>query len=404
MQLVVTRAPAARETADVAPVEGITRAEPAELALEELEPGLAVRGAYAPSEAAFAQLLDRWELGGKGLGRDRLAALLWSSYLVGMELPGKRALFWSLDLRFRDDVPGSTSFSYVATVDRADEQMEFVDVTADLTCGETPWAQAKVRAFVRRELPSPAPTARLSPGPGSDARRGTVAVVIGGSRGLGAALVQNLVMEGCTVLATYWQSADDAERLALGLSEAPGTVEFLQGDAGDEAWCRDVLGSRVAEHSRLDLLVCNAAPALRPLGLDPEGLERFQDFTTTSLRLVASPLAALIEPLSERSGTCVLVSSSALREPPADWPHYVTAKSAAEGLIGWAATKYPRVRFLVARPPRMRTAMTNSPGAHWNAVAAESVAHTILQQLSGPAGGGVELLETFVSPRATADG
>ena len=76
-----------------------------------------------------------------------------------------------------------------------------------------------------------------------------------------------------------------------------------------------MLYPRVAQHARLDILVCNAAPALRPLGLSVDELARFQDFAATSLALVAAPLAALLEPLSEQSGCCVLVSSSALACP-----------------------------------------------------------------------------------------
>ena len=222
-----------------------------------------------------------------------------------------------------------------------------------------------------------------------------VAVVIGGSRGLGAALVQALAMNGCTVLATYWKSGDDADRVVASLENAPGTVEFVQGDAGDEAWCRDVLYPRVAAHARLDILVCNAAPALRPLGLSVDELARFQDYATTSLGLVAAPLAALLEPLAERSGSCVLVSSSAVEAPPADWPHYVAAKSAAEGLIQWAAAANEHVRFLVARPPRMQTDLTNTPGGHRGALLPEQVAAAILRRLSDRSRDRVDTLSSF---------
>jgi NAD(P)-dependent dehydrogenase (short-subunit alcohol dehydrogenase family)/acyl dehydratase len=371
------------------------RLEPIDRAPEEIDPDTAVSGSYAPAQPAFDDLLDRWDLGGKGLGREQLAALVWSSYLVGMELPGQRALFWSLDLRFSSGVPGDQAFSYAAAVTRADAQLEFVEVVAELSPRGEPWAQAKMRAFVRGEASSLASRALPALGPVSDVYRGKVAVVVGGSRGLGAAIVQALAMNGCTILATYWKSRDDADRVVASLANAPGTVEFVQGDAGDEAWCRDVLHPRVAQHARLDILVCNAAPALRPLGLSVDELERFQDYATTSLALVAAPLAALLEPLSEQSGSCVLVSSSALGAPPVDWPHYIAAKSAAEGLIQWAATAHQDVRFLVARPPRMRTDMTNTPGGHRGAIAPEQVAAAILRRLSDPSHDRVDVLESF---------
>jgi NAD(P)-dependent dehydrogenase (short-subunit alcohol dehydrogenase family) len=91
----------------------------------------------------------------------------------------------------------------------------------------------------------------------------------------------------------------------------------------------------------------------------------------------------------------VLVSSSALGAPPVDWPHYIAAKSAAEGLIQWAATAHQDVRFLVARPPRMRTDMTNTPGGHRGAIAPEQVAAAILRRLSDPSHDRVDVLESF---------
>jgi FkbH-like protein len=373
----------------------VARIEPVDRALDELEPGTAVSGSYAPSQPSFDRLLDRWDLDRKGLGRDRLAALLWSSYLIGMELPGRRALYWSLELRFAPGVPGNQPFTYAAAVARADPQLEFAEVDADLLSRGEPWAHAKARAFVRREASTLASRARPAMGPASESHRGMVAVVIGGSRGLGAAIVQALAMNGCTVLATYLKSTEDADRVAASLADAPGTVEFIQGDAGDEAWCRDVLSRRVEQLGRLDILVCNAAPAIRPLGLSMDELARFQEFTATSLGLVAAPLAALLGPLSEHAGSCVLVSSSYVRTVPGDWPHYVAAKSAAEALIHWAAASHPQARFLVARPPRMLTDQTNTPEGRHDAIAPEQVAAAILRRLSTPSGDGVELLETF---------
>jgi len=399
MQVTLTDGPAGVQGLDdpVSPAPD-PRLAPVDAALEHLPAGTTVSGAYRPSAAAFDGLWDRWRLGATGLRRDQVAVLLWTSYLVGMELPGKRALFWSLDLRFEPEAPGSQTFSFSATVERADAQLEFVEIGAVVTPERAPWAHAKIRAFVRSEASSLA-MRQPRKGRASHARKGTVAVVVGGSRGLGAEVVRALAMQGCTVLATYWKSTEDAQRVTRSLAHAPGTVEFVQGDAADVEWCRDVLYPKMARHARLDLLVCSAAPALRPLGLDTDGIERFRTFTAQSLGLVAAPLATLLEPLSEHSGWCVLVSSSALESPPAEWPHYIAAKSAAEGLIRWAASKHTKAHFLIARPPRMLTDLVNTPGGQRDGLPPEVVAEAILARLSNPSGARIELLETFADER-----
>jgi NAD(P)-dependent dehydrogenase (short-subunit alcohol dehydrogenase family) len=106
-------------------------------------------------------------------------------------------------------------------------------------------------------------------------------------------------------------------------------------------------------------------------------------------------MAALLEPLARSGGRCVLISSSYVRSVPREWPQYVTAKAAAEGLVNWAAARYPQVPFLVARPPRLLTDQTNTPSGRQGALGVEVAAATIIRQVAGPATGGVELLEAF---------
>jgi NAD(P)-dependent dehydrogenase (short-subunit alcohol dehydrogenase family) len=203
-------------------------------------------------------------------------------------------------------------------------------------------------------------------------------------------------MQGCTVLATYRESVADAERVKASVERFQGKVEMIQGNAADEAWCRDILYPRVASQGGLDILVCNASPAIRPLSLSVEEVQRFRAFASTSLDLVSVPTAALLEPLSRRSGCCVLISSSFIRSLPADWPHYVAAKSAAEGLMSWAAANYKSIRFMIARPPRLLTDQMNTPAGRPGALPVERAAAAIVGQIIGqPGREPIEVLETF---------
>ncbi len=379
-------------------ISGIaSRSESVDRSLDETVEGLEARGLYAPSAPDLERLIDRWQVSNRGVASYGWAALLWCSYLVGMELPGLRALFWSLDLRIHLQNSGpQVPFAYRATVARSNKQLEYVDVEAELSAAEGPFASAKLRAFVRRESPSSNPAALERLLPRSARLCGKVAVVIGGSRGLGAAIVQALALQGCAVLATYRESVADAERVKTSVDRLPGTVEMIQGDAADEAWCRGVLSPLVATRGGLDILVCNASPAIRTLDLSVDEVQRFRAFASTSLDLVSVPMAALLEPLSGRSGCCVLISSSAVRSLPTDWPHYIAAKCAAEGLMSWAATKYKSIRFVIARPPRLLTDQMNTPAGRQGALPVERAAAAIVERI-GDSGGreSVEILEAF---------
>jgi hypothetical protein len=231
-----------------------------------------------------------------------------------MELPGRRALFWSLDLRVHAQAIASRDpFRYRAAVVRRNVQLEYVDIEADLSTSEGPVATAKLRAFVRPEPPASDPAALALLLPQSARLLGKVAAVIGGSRGLGAALVQALAMQGCTVLATYRESVADAERVRTSVERFAGSVEMIQGNAADEAWYRDVLCPMIARRGGLDILLCNASPPIRPLSLSLDEIQRFHAFTSTGLDLVSVPMAALLGSLASRGGCCILISSSFIR-------------------------------------------------------------------------------------------
>src|SRR5579863_8218641 len=68
----------------------------------EFTEGTIARGKYWPDQTAMAKLLHRFGIDELAFGKLQLSALLWSSYLIGMEQPGLRALFSKLSLAFEN--------------------------------------------------------------------------------------------------------------------------------------------------------------------------------------------------------------------------------------------------------------------------------------------------------------
>jgi NAD(P)-dependent dehydrogenase (short-subunit alcohol dehydrogenase family) len=98
---------------------------------------------------------------------------------------------------------------------------------------------------------------------------------------------------------------------------------------------------------------------------------------------VAVPLGALLASVEEPDGWVLFCSSAAITAPPRDWPHYVTAKAAVEGLASWVAATKPRLRTVIVRPPRMRTAMTGTPSGRIGAASADAIALWTAARLAG---------------------
>ena len=91
------------------------------------------------------------------------------------------------------------------------------------------------------------------------ALEGHVAIVTGGSRGIGAAIARRLAAGGAQVTLTYLSSADKARAVAADCDVAGGSGKAVQADVADLAANRGLVDQVVAEHGRLDILVNNAA-------------------------------------------------------------------------------------------------------------------------------------------------
>ncbi|MGW2327048.1 SDR family NAD(P)-dependent oxidoreductase [Streptomyces sp. NPDC001700] len=382
--LTVRIRPGAPPDLDPLPVPPERSAAPHTIA--ELPPGTTVSGAYGPD--GIDALCERFPAASRLLGRTPLACLLWAGYLGGMRLPGENCLLGRVALRFLPvTASGPARLSYTARILHTDHRIGLVSIGGEITADGEVVAEAEIEAVVRAPAPlatSAALSTHLTP---STLLRGNSAVVVGGSRGLGAALALALASQGCEVYVGHRGALPDSLRAdGDGL---PGRLHSVPGDAADPDWSGEVRARVERAGGRFDFLVCSAAPPLHTLGLAPTDLDRMDAFLTGSTRLVSAPMAGLLDLLEPGRGSCLVISSAALREPPRDWPHYVAAKSAVEGLVHWAARHHPGVAFLLARPGMLRTEQTNSPSARETAGPVEPVAARLVRRLmaAGPADG-----------------
>lgn len=371
----------------------IARTESADHADEALVAGIAVQGRYSAEPVALAMLMVRHDLAERGVGPRHAEALLLASYLVGMELPGRRALFSDLSLDFEAEHSLSTApVDWSLALDSVHPEFGMLSMSLATTIEGVPAARAKLTAFARQELPHLSPDAIESAAGRSERLLGKVALVTGASRGLGAAIAHALALHGCTVIGTYLSSSTEAEALASRIASTPGSFIPMQGDAGDARWAAEARESIVSVHGRLDLLVCNACPSLRPLWLEPASAQRITEHVARSVAMVAVPLSHLLDLVASVQGSAVVISSSAVEDPPAEWPHYVAAKCAVEALARVAAVEHPGARVMVVRPPKLLTELVNTPLGRQDALAPEDFAARLVRRLLEGGEGSREVL------------
>src|SRR5215216_2337728 len=166
---------------------------------------------------------------------------------------------------------------------------------------------------------------------GGDQRAG-VAVVTGGTRGIGLAVAKRLVADGYDVLLTYKGDAEAAEAAKSELAGSKRQVEAIAADISTADGAGAAIESAMQQLGRLDVLVNNAG-ITRDTLLMRMNDEDWDDVLTTNLKGAFLTSKAAIRPmLRQRSGRIVNISSVVGQMGNVGQANYAAAKA---GLIGF---------------------------------------------------------------------
>jgi len=161
---------------------------------------------------------------------------------------------------------------------------------------------------------------------------GKVALVTGGSRGIGAAIVRRFAEQGANVAFTYRSSAEQANALAAELEQLGVTAKAYQSDASDyeaaENLAKEVLGA----FGQVDILVNNAGITKDTLMLRMTEAH-WDDVIQTNLKSIFNLTKHLIRPMMKnRGGSIINMSSIVGMTGNAGQANYAASKA---GIIGF---------------------------------------------------------------------
>ena len=171
-----------------------------------------------------------------------------------------------------------------------------------------------------------------------DRLRGRVALVTGGSRGIGAAISRALTEAGASVAINYRERSEEAKRFALRLREAGAVVSCIAADVSKPDAVTAMVEAVKSEFGPIDILVNNAGIAI-VRGVDDLSEADFDQTIAVNLKSAFLCMQAVLPAMRARKwGRIVNISSGAARGAGSIGPHYNASKAGMEGLTrGYAA-------------------------------------------------------------------
>jgi 3-oxoacyl-[acyl-carrier protein] reductase len=154
---------------------------------------------------------------------------------------------------------------------------------------------------------------------------GKIALITGGSRGIGAAIAKRLATDGAKVAITYSKGADAAAAVIREIERDGGKAIAIQADAADAEAIKAAVEKTVATFGRLDVLVNNAGTAI-PKTFEETTLEEMDRVIAINVRGVFVATQAVLKHMTH--GGRIIMIGSCLGE-----------RVMTPGLVPYSATK-----------------------------------------------------------------
>ncbi|HET9393773.1 MAG TPA: MaoC/PaaZ C-terminal domain-containing protein [Candidatus Rubrimentiphilum sp.] len=303
----------------------------------------------------------------RAIGPQRAAAITRLSMLVGMVCPGLNSIFSSFSIRMTSDAPESDLTFEVFGVDERFRMAEIAVAGAGIA--------GTVVAFVRRPPVQQPSLEELRPLVGGDEFAGTTALIVGGSRGLGALTGKLIAAGGGRIALTYATGESDA--LAIAQEIGTESSRVLPYDARKDAQ------AQIARLEwKVDQIYYFATTPIFRQKTRSYSPARFSEFC----EIYIDGFADLCSALRANGNTPLRAfypSSIAVKTRPRDLTEYAMAKAGGEILCADMNRFVRDLRVLVRRLPRLLTDQTATVMPSETADAVETML-PIVREMHGP--------------------
>jgi len=246
------------------------------------------------------------------------------STIIGTKLPGDGALWFTQNLEFLLPVRVGDCLTVRAEVLRKVDRMRVIELQTDIFNQHrqkvtTGVAQVKVVEYELKPQAEPMHDQR-------------VALVVGGSGEIGAAICRTLAEDGSDIAVHYFSNPKAAQRVADEVKQFGRRAIIVGGDVSSSADVAVMIEQTLRHLGSLTVLVNCATARIAATGFADLVWDDFEKHLSLTIR-GAFNLARHVAPIMEAKhyGKIIHLGSQAVETPSADWLPYITAKSALVG-------------------------------------------------------------------------
>lgn len=155
-----------------------------------------------------------------------------------------------------------------------------------------------------------------------------VAIVTGGSRGIGRAIAIELAQKGCNVVFSYADNTDAANAVAEEIQKGGGQALAIKADVSNAETCRALAQAAIDKWGRIDVLVNNAGIAVTGTRIADTPEEEWQRILSVNLNGPYHMVQAVVPHMRARKvGHIVNISSNVTQRLPATFGVYSISKA-----------------------------------------------------------------------------
>jgi 3-oxoacyl-[acyl-carrier protein] reductase len=245
------------------------------------------------------------------------------STVIGTKLPGTGALWVSQNMEFLLPVRLGDELTITCTVTRKHERDRLIELDTVIMNqhGKTVLqGSGKVRVLASK-APEPAEALQAS----------RVAIVTGGSGGIGKAICLRLAQDGYDVVVNYRGQSDRAQEIAEEVNAAgKGRALAIKADISTEAGARALADAATRAFGSVNVLVNNASPRINAKEFAAMGWDDMQQHLDVQLKGAFLMCAAVVPGMVQSGGGRIVNITSQVVEgqPSVTWTSYATAKGA----------------------------------------------------------------------------